>query len=259
VGVEAFNVQLSDGARTTVHVAYHHLDRTRLRVVRLRRPAPLAAWCAAHGVRDALTGGFYDLGTHAPLGELRTRSMLRAHQGFDAPWNDVRACLHVHRGQVRMARRDELPRGPRGDLLQAGPLLVSGGQAVHVDGLDPEGFSAGAHQFMSDITAQRHPRAALARAGRELIAVATDGRAAGEAGMTLEELAGVLVNLGADEALNLDGGGSTSLVRDGRLRNAPREPDGAAIPGGRALTTALTFTPRAAPVSLALPRPRRVA
>jgi hypothetical protein len=256
VGVEAFCVQLPDGARTTVHLAYHHLDRTRLRVVRLRRPTPLAAWCATHGVRDALSGGFYDLATHAPLGELRTRSLVRAHRPFVEPWGDVRATLHVHRGHVRMARRDELPRGPRGDLLQAGPLLVSGGRVVHEDGLDPEGFSAGAHQFMSDITAERHPRAALARAGRELIAVATDGRTAGEAGMTLEELAGVLVNLGADEALNLDGG-STSLVTDGRLRNAPREPDGLPIPGGRPLTTALAFTPRANVA--ALPRLRGVA
>jgi hypothetical protein len=244
--MDSFHVQLDDGERTTVHIAYHHLERTRLRLVRLRRPTPLAAWCADRGVRDALSGGFYDLETHAPLGELRTRSMLRAHEPFAAPWGGVRGCLHVQRGHVRMARRDALGRGPRGDLLQAGPLLVADGRVVHVDGRDPEGFSAAAHQFQSDITAERHPRAAIALAGRELIAVASDGRAPGEAGLTLGELARVLANLGADAALNLDGGGSASLVRDGRLVNAPREPDGQAIPGGRALTTALLFTPRAA-------------
>ena len=32
-----------------------------------------------------------------------------------------------------------------------------------------------------------------------------------------------MVALGCEEALNLDGGGSTSLVSGGRLRNAPRK------------------------------------
>jgi hypothetical protein len=41
---------------------------------------------------------------------------------------------------------------------------------------DPEGFAAGAHQFDSDITSGRHPRAALGTSGDELIALACDGR-----------------------------------------------------------------------------------
>jgi len=45
-------------------------------------------------------------------------------------------------------------------------------------------------------------------------------------------------------AINLDGGGSTSLVCGARLRNRPREPDGAEVSGGRAVPTALLFTPR---------------
>ena len=95
-----------------------------------------------------------------------------------------------------------------------------------------EGFSAGARQFDSDITVGRHPRAALGRTrdGR-LLAVACDGRSGDEAGLTLGELAEALVALGAVQALNLDGGGSTSLVCRGRLRNEPREPDGVVAPG----------------------------
>jgi hypothetical protein len=57
---------------------------------------------------------------------------------------------------------------------------------------DEEGFSAGHHRFDSDITAGRCPRAALALAGHRLLAVACDGRADDEAGLTLGELAGVL-------------------------------------------------------------------
>ena len=74
--------------------------------------------------------------------------------------------------------------------------------------------------------------------------MACEGRAGDEAGLTLGELAEALVALGAVQALNLDGGGSASLVCRGRLRNEPREPDGAVLPGGRPIATALAFLPR---------------
>ena len=87
--------------------------------------------------------------------------------------------------------------------------------------LDPEGFSAGQAQFDSDITDGRHPRAALGLAPGRLVAVACDGRSRRDAGLTLEELARLLATSACHTALNLDGGGSTSLVSGGRLRNRP--------------------------------------
>jgi exopolysaccharide biosynthesis protein len=50
--------------------------------------------------------------------------------------------------------------------------------------------------------------------------------------------------LGADTALNLDGGGSASLVSGGRLRNRPRAGWNTPEPGGRPVSTALAFVPR---------------
>jgi hypothetical protein len=58
------------------------------------------------------------------------------------------------------------------------------------------------------------------------------------------ELAETLIALGAIHALNLDGGGSTSLVAGGRLRNTPRESHGVELGGGRAVSTAIAFTER---------------
>ena len=115
---------------------------------------------------------------------------------------------------------------------------------VYDRAFDPEGFSAGAHQFDSDITAERHPRAALGLAGDWLLAVACDGRSRHDAGLTLEELAAVLAGLGARDALNLDGGGSTSLLAAGRLVNRPRKGYEDPEPGGRPVATALLFFPR---------------
>ena len=70
-----------------------------------------------------------------------------------------------------------------------------------------------------------------------------DGRARDQAGLTLAELATALVERGAEEAINLDGGGSTSLVVGGRLRNRPREEHGVRLPGGRPIATAIAFVP----------------
>jgi hypothetical protein len=241
--LETHRLTLADGTRTSLHVARHRLDRTELRVVRLRRSQPLAAWCEREGVEEALVGGFFDRKAgDRPIGEVRTGGMKRRTTPFDAPWGALRACVWAGPAGVRIARRPDLPAAPAGDLLQAGPLLVSAGMPC-VAG-DPEGFSAGSRQFDSDITAGRHPRAALATTATHLLAVACDGRVAEEAGLTLAELAEALAALGAREALNLDGGGSTSLVCHGHLRNAPYEQEGVPIPGGRPVSTALTFLPR---------------
>jgi hypothetical protein len=61
----------------------------------------------------------------------------------------------------------------------------------------------------------RHPRTAvgLARDGRELLLVVVDGRQKPYSdGMTLRELAELFRSLGATQALNLDGGGSSTFV-----------------------------------------------
>lgn len=234
-------VELADGARTTVHVARHPVATTDVRVVRLRRPQPLATWCARNAAPEALVGGFYARPHGTPLGELRTHGVERRHVPFDAPWDRVRACVQIAGGDVAIARRDRFPARGAGDLLQAGPLLVFDGEVVSGD---PEGFSAGAGQFDSDITAGRHPRAALGVCDDHLIALACDGRAHDEAGLSLIELAEVLAALGARDALNLDGGGSSSLVCGGELRNVARERHGVVLPAGRAISTALLFRPR---------------
>jgi hypothetical protein len=236
-------LELADGAATTLHVATHDLRRVRPRVVRIARPTPLERWCTEHGVSEAIVGGFFVRPGGMPLGELRTSGIARVSAPFDAPWGERRACVHVAGDEVVLLRRDELAPDPPGHLLQAGPMLVRNGERC-LDG-DLEGFSAGQRQFDSDITAGRYPRAALALTPTGgMLAVACDGRSDDEAGLTLDELADALVALGARAALNLDGGGSTSLVCGGRLRNVPREEHGVALAGGRSVSTAIVFTRR---------------
>ena len=74
-----------------------------------------------------------------------------------------------------------------------------------------------------------------------MVAVAVDGRSRHDAGLTLVELARLMVAMGCERALNLDGGGSASLVSGGLLRNVPRGGYERPEPGGRPLSTALVF------------------
>lgn len=237
-------VAVGGGARTTLHVASYERRAVNPQVVVLDQPAPLVRWCEAQDVRHAIVGGFFVRPACVPLGQLQVAGQMRPYVPFDGPWGELRACVHVSEGVLRIARRDQLAGELGGDLLQAGPLLVSGGRRVFVDGEDAEGFSAAAHQFDSDITRGRYPRAALAIAGDRLLAVACDGRTRRDAGMTLTELADALVRLGATDALNLDGGGSASLVHGGRLCNRPREEHGVDLLEGRAVATAIVFAQR---------------
>ena len=145
---------------------------------------------------------------------------------FAAPFDAVRACVHARRRPPsRSPAAPELPAEPARRPAAGRPAARAPRRAV-VAG-DAEGFSAGAHQFDSDITDGRYPRAALgADRGGRLLAVVCDGRADDDAGLTMGELAEAMVALGATHALNLDGGGSTSLVCGGALRNRPREAHG---------------------------------
>lgn len=138
-----------------------------------------------------------------------------------------------------MGRRCHFPAEPAHSLLQAGPLLVRDG-TPQITNEDTEGFSAASHQFDSDISDGRYPRAAIGTNNKYIWSVVCDGRTPNEAGLTLGELAGVMSRLGADDALNLDGGSSSTQISARRLRNRPIGDDGLFV-RGRPLYTAIVF------------------
>lgn len=83
-------------------------------------------------------------------------------------------------------------------------------------------------------TQGRHPRTMVGITPTgEILLVTVDGRGA-SAGLTLREAAGLMSDLGAVDAMNLDGGGSTTFVAGGAVRNRPSH--GGERPVGSALT-----------------------
>ena len=99
------------------------------------------------------------------------------------------------------------------DAIGAGPALVVGGQTR---------VTADEEVFFGTTIPEVHPRTAAARtADGSLILMVVDGRQPGSRGVNLEELAALLRGVGAVDAVNLDGGGSSTLVVNGSLVNRP--------------------------------------
>lgn len=116
-------------------------------------------------------------------------------------------------------RRGEI--GPRFQLDLSVPAAgrnATGGFPVLVDDGRIVGLTA-----RDSFTRSRHPRTIAGRtADGTVLLVTVDGRQpCCSIGMTLPEAADLMVALGATEAINLDGGGSTTFVAHGVMVNHP--------------------------------------
>jgi exopolysaccharide biosynthesis protein len=235
---------LADGEVTTLYAVRYPRRSTRARVVHFTRTERLDVWCRRNGVEEAVVAGFFLRDPYRPLGELWIDGHAVPHEPVAGPYASRRGSVVIDDGEVRLVERAAAPAEPPGDLVQAGPLLVADGSIVFDPGDDREGFSAGAGQFDSDITDGRYPRAALGVSPESLIALACDGRRSNvDGGLSVLELAEVLVELGAESAINLDGGGSTTLVHRGHLLNRPYSTQDQPAPESRPVVSAIAFEP----------------
>ena len=228
LAVTAWN-RASPGGLAWFDAAYGRLVDTAAGSIRVvlsspRRGAVLAIDSGSAPSRIPLSGGVLVLGRDAPRAAREWLLMsVRSRPAFT----------------VRVA---VLPLHPR-EAVGGFPVIVR--DSMEVPGLD----SAGAATFGP----VRHPRTlvGVAAGGRRLLLVTIDGRQPGySVGTTLRETARVARDLGATEAINLDGGGSTTMVvarsDSGGVRyrvvNRPSDPQ-----GERAVGNALAVVCSAAP------------
>lgn len=146
-----------------------------------------------------------------------------------AAWEGKVAWLREHDGPWRLTLEVLAEGEPVHPVsaINGGPLLL------------PE--LAGEQYYAASFVNGRHPRtmAGITRDGRLLLVVVDGRQPAWSQGVTLPEGAALLRSLGALSAVNLDGGGSASMVVGGKLVSRPSEPE------GRALGDAILVRPRA--------------
>lgn len=98
-------------------------------------------------------------------------------------------------------------------VMVSGPLLIHNSERVKLPDLS--------------FVHRRHPRTCLCNTKESLVFITIDGRSENAAGMNLHEVQEYLETLGCIDAINLDGGGSTTLwIRDKGIVNFPSDRSG---------------------------------
>ncbi|MEO3816622.1 phosphodiester glycosidase family protein [Plantactinospora sp. B24E8] len=99
----------------------------------------------------------------------------------------------------------------------------------------------GVPQEIGDVNPEPRTAVGFSADGRTMYLVTVDGRQADSRGVTLTELGRMMADLGAHHALNLDGGGSSTLLAREpgqstvRVENSPSDGTERAVPNGLAL------------------------
>jgi len=186
---------------------------------------PVNEWAGANGATLAINAGFFGLVDPKPLpGEAKVRyyagapsdirGLSKSAQAVVSPprvmagRGDPALLFYAGRARAAYALESDLEGvlcavagiGPSDNGKEPGTLLVEAGRNT--------GATARVGAKI------RHPRTAagVSADGRTLIVLAIDGRQPGySVGLTLPEMADVMIDLGAHEAVALDGGGSTSF------------------------------------------------
>ncbi len=161
---------------------------------------------AAHRALVAINGGFFDVKNGGAVDFVKVDHQVINHTRKQTDRADAVLLISKKKTEILPASATDYERSTVPNVLLSGPLLIQDGSATVL-----------ASNPFND---NRHPRSAVAiTADRKLIFIVVDGRNKLSAGMSLTELAKTLSWLGADDAMNLDGGGSTTLYIKGTTQN----------------------------------------
>ncbi|WP_395692247.1 phosphodiester glycosidase family protein [Nocardioides sp.] len=185
------------------------LHHPRLRITNLNSPYVAPGGIGAYTPAWGRTAGYrVVLGQHR-----RVRSVLvqhgrvvrnRARLSVGRPVDGV---LLVGRGRGARLLRDRLPVGSRARTrwsLAGHPRMAISGDHFLV--------RAGVVTAVDDRVVAPRTAVGIDRSTGDVLLLVVDGRSRRSRGSTMVELADLMVDLGADDALNLDGGGSSTMV-----------------------------------------------
>ncbi|MEO6521764.1 MAG: phosphodiester glycosidase family protein [Mucilaginibacter sp.] len=151
----------------------------------------------------AINGSFFDVKNGGSVDMLRFNGELISTNHLDKSGERARhqrSALLFNKGKLSIAKWDGTPDWESklsGDMLNTGPLLIYNNSPQVLDS--------------TLFTRARHPRTAIVITHNRVLLITVDGRNANSAGVNLHELTKILTWLKANQGINLDGGGSTTL------------------------------------------------
>ena len=189
-----------------------------------KQRTPTTVQARKHNAFAAINGSFFDMQGHNPICYLRidgkelgintpqlSDSIHRKYYQYGSlKLTDGRPTIFVP-DSGRMAERNI----DGTDIMTAGPLLIHKGKLLPMR--DDKTF-----------VTYRHNRTAIGiRADGTVLLMVVDGRTSQSEGMSLQDLSRLLYYLGCNDALNMDGGGSTTMyvknLPNGGLVNHPSD------------------------------------
>jgi MYXO-CTERM domain-containing protein len=221
-----------------------------VRLLRRTTPQPVVLWAAvidscAPGIRFRVTAPSEGRRTTSSFGRLVGAQLAINGDFFDHDFG-----LNVGNGQVWSAPDTDhsgnfsvganrlemtpdyvvLPRPYPWVTEQLGGRWTLLHDGVPQLGIDDNGPAAGGFVCAPGL---RHPRTAigLSRDRRTVILLVADGRSSASIGMTCDEMIAVFRELGAHDAMGLDGGGSSTLWTSAGLVNRPSDASGERVVG----------------------------
>ncbi len=160
----------------------------------------------------AVNGSFFDVKNGGAVDFIKVNGHVLDSSQLDAKGRltfHQKSAIVIHNNKVSIARQTDsldvkwAEKIKAENVLVTGPLLLWKGDSVPLSKI-----------AFND---NRHPRTcACVTAKNELILLTADGRTAQAQGLNLHELAFLMKSLGCRDAVNLDGGGSTTMYIEGK-------------------------------------------
>jgi len=165
-----------------------------------------------YGVIGGINGGYFT--GEKPIGTLRRQGYTDNAKFWPYRsafgWNDGGEYIFIDGKEISQIQGDGRF-DKYTEILQAGPLLLKNGS-----------FSKNVENIHNNVINKRHPRTVVGTDGDKVMWLVIDGRnGMHSVGTTIEETRALCKKLGMTTALNLDGGGSSSLWWRGMTFSMP--------------------------------------
>ena len=150
----------------------------------------------------AINGGFFDMKNGGAVDYIKVEN--KVINNTVAASQRANAYLAFDKKSTRVTS-DSTSIGSYPNIMLAGPMLLAKNTRSQ---LSKNAFND-----------NRHPRTAVGLKGNKLILITVDGRRSQSQGMNLHELTHILKWYGCQNAMNLDGGGSTAMYIENQHDN----------------------------------------
>ena len=162
----------------------------------------------------AVNAGFFDIKNGGAVDYIKINNIVYDTSRISAkqrlPFKQAISALTIHKNKVKIIKGEKEKGWEESikakNVLLTGPLLILNGET----------------QFLANtaFNDNRHPRTCVCvTSDKKLLILTIDGRASEAEGMSLYELSDLLKSLKCKDAINFDGGGSTTMYIAGKPEN----------------------------------------